>query len=41
MVVRVRQEGERWCPQVPDPPLETLDQARARAINVALMATPR
>jgi hypothetical protein len=40
MVARVRQEGDSWWVARPrcslDPPLETLDQARARAISMAL-----
>jgi hypothetical protein len=45
MVARIRQEGERWWvarPRMfPDPPLEALDDARRRAIHIALMAIPR
>ena len=45
MIARIRQEGERWWvahPHMfPDSPLETLDQARFRAVYVALMAMPR
>jgi hypothetical protein len=44
MVARIRQEGTHWWvsrPRMtPEPPLETLDQARSRAISVALAALP-
>jgi hypothetical protein len=44
MVARVRQEGERWWvarPRCfPEPPLETLDEARRRATHMALGALP-
>jgi hypothetical protein len=44
VVARVRQEGSHWwvayprC--TPDPPLETLEEARARAISLALASLP-
>jgi hypothetical protein len=44
LLARIRQEGERWwvarpgC--TPQPPLETLDDARRRATSMALMAMP-
>jgi hypothetical protein len=45
MVARIRQEGEQWwvarprcC--TPEPPLETLDEARKRAVSLVLMAMP-
>jgi hypothetical protein len=45
VVARVRQEGAHWwvarpCCS-PEPPLETLDQARARAISMALATLPQ
>ena len=44
MVARVRQEGEQWwvaSPRCsPDPPLESLDDARRRAISMALASLP-
>jgi hypothetical protein len=44
MVARIRQEGAHWwvaAPRsLPDPPLETLDNARRRALSMALMAMP-
>ena len=45
MIARIRQEGECWWVAYPrcfpDPPLEALDDARRRAIHMALMAMPR
>jgi hypothetical protein len=45
MVARIRQDGERWWvdrpSMFPDPPLETLDQARTRAMHMTLMTMPR
>jgi hypothetical protein len=44
LVACIRQEGDRWwvarpkC--TPQPPLETLDEARNRAIGLALMSPP-
>jgi hypothetical protein len=44
VVAAIRQEGERWwvarprC--IPQPPLEELDAARARALRMALVALP-
>jgi hypothetical protein len=44
MVARIRQEGNRfWVARprcIPEPPLETLDEARQRAISLALMSLP-
>jgi hypothetical protein len=44
MIARIRQDGERWWvarPRMsPEPPLETPDAARVRAINAALWGMP-